>query len=86
MSAYSVVYIGFPIWWYTAPTIINTFVENNDLKGKAIVFFATSGSSTPQQAKQDFQTRYPGLNIVDAKLLNAASDKDLKDLVDNVKR
>lgn len=86
MSAYSVVYIGFPIWWYTAPTIINTFVENNDLRGKTIVFFATSGGSTPQQAKQDFQTRYPSLNIVDAKLLNTASDKDLKDLVDSVKR
>ncbi|MBR2512151.1 MAG: flavodoxin, partial [Firmicutes bacterium] len=42
---YDVIYLGFPIWWYVAPTIINTFLEKYDLSGKKIILFATSGGS-----------------------------------------
>ena len=45
MDKYDVVYVGFPIWWYVAPTIINTFLESYDFSGKTIVLFATSGGS-----------------------------------------
>ena len=45
MEQYDVVYIGFPIWWYVAPTIINTFLESYDLSGKTVIPFATSGGS-----------------------------------------
>ena len=45
MAEYDAVYVGFPIWWYVAPTIINTFLEQHDLTGKTIVPFATSGGS-----------------------------------------
>ena len=45
MGQYDVVYIGFPIWWYVAPTIINTFLEQYDMSGKTVIPFATSGSS-----------------------------------------
>jgi len=45
MDEYDTVYIGFPIWWYVAPTIINTFIESYDLSGKTIIPFATSGGS-----------------------------------------
>ena len=45
MEQYDVIYIGFPIWWYVAPTIINTFLESYDMSGKTIIPFATSGSS-----------------------------------------
>ncbi|MDO5116668.1 MAG: flavodoxin [Synergistaceae bacterium] len=45
MEDYDVVYIGFPIWWYVAPTIINTFLEGYDFSGKTVVLFATSGGS-----------------------------------------
>jgi flavodoxin len=45
ISAYDTVFVGFPIWWYIAPTIINTFLESYDFSGKTIVPFATSGSS-----------------------------------------
>ena len=45
MEQYDVVYVGFPIWWYVAPTIINTFLESYNLEGKVIVPFATSGST-----------------------------------------
>ena len=45
MEEYDLIYLGFPIWWYVAPTIINTFLETYDLAGKTIIPFATSGSS-----------------------------------------
>ena len=45
MDEYDVVYIGFPIWWYVAPTIINTFLESYDFSGKTVIPFATSGMS-----------------------------------------
>lgn len=45
LTEYGTVYLGFPIWWYVAPRIVNTFLEKADLKGKKIVLFATSGSS-----------------------------------------
>lgn len=45
MEQYDVVFVGFPIWWYVAPTIINTFLESYDFSGKTIVPFATSGGS-----------------------------------------
>lgn len=45
MDDYDVVFVGFPIWWYVAPTIINTFLESYNLTGKTIIPFATSGGS-----------------------------------------
>ena len=45
IAAYDVIYVGFPVWWYIAPTIINTFLEKYDFSGKTIILFATSGGS-----------------------------------------
>ncbi len=45
LSEYDVIYLGFPIWWYVAPTIVNTYLESGDFSGKKIVLFATAGSS-----------------------------------------
>ena len=45
MEQYDTVYVGFPIWWYVAPTIINTFLESYDFSGKTVIPFATSGGS-----------------------------------------
>lgn len=81
MAQYDVVYIGFPIWWYTAPTIINTFIEQNDLKGKTIRLFATSGGSGISKSVSDLQARYPQLNIIDGRLLNNPKKSDLEDFV-----
>ena len=49
---YDVIFVGFPIWWYVAPTIINTFLESYDFSGKKVVLFATSGSSGFGQTAQ----------------------------------
>lgn len=45
MDKYGIIFVGFPIWWYVAPTIINTFLESYDFSGKTIIPFATSGGS-----------------------------------------
>ena len=53
VEAYDTVFIGFPIWWHTAPTIIKSFIEAYDFSGKIIVFFATSGGSDVMKATTD---------------------------------
>ena len=76
-SAYDVIYVGFPIWWYTAPTIINTFLETFDFSGKKIVLFATSGGSGIDRAVKDLKKQYPGLQITGGKLLNGKVTGDI---------
>ena len=67
ISEYDKVLIGFPIWWYTCPRIINTFIEENDLTNKKIYLFATSGGSGIEQSINDLRKMYSILNIVDGK-------------------
>lgn len=81
IADYDVVFIGFPIWWYTAPTIINTFIEANDLKGKTVIPFATSGGSTIDKSAEDLKKAYPNLNWKEGKLLNGVSKEDMKSWV-----
>ena len=75
---YDVIYVGFPIWWYTAPTIINTFMEAYDFKGKTVIPFATSGGSSIKKACEDLKATYPDVNWKEGKLLNRTSKKDLE--------
>ena len=63
VSAYDTVVIGFPVWWYTAPSIINTFIESVDLRGKTIKAFCTSGGSGIDKCVSDLQASYPELNF-----------------------
>lgn len=81
ISSYENVYIGFPIWWYTAPTIINTFIESYDLTGKNVYLFATSGGSSIDRAFRDLKEKYPKINFVDAKLLNSPTDDEIKSFI-----
>ena len=81
IADYDVVFIGFPIWWYTAPTIINTFIEANDLKGKTVIPFATSGGSTIDKSAEDLKKAYPDLNWKEGKLLNGVSKEDMESWV-----
>jgi len=77
-GSYDVIYIGFPVWWYTAPTIINTFIETYGFAGKTVILFATSGSSGIEGADKQFHAQYPNINWKAGKLLNNASKEDLK--------
>ncbi|MCI8328896.1 MAG: flavodoxin [Oscillibacter sp.] len=67
---YDTVFLGFPIWWYTAPTIVNTFLESYDFTGKTIILFATSGGSGFGRTAADLKASAPGAVIREGKLLN----------------
>lgn len=73
---YDTVFLGFPIWWYTAPTIINTFLESYDFTGKTIILFATSGGSGFGKTAADLAASAPGAVIRDGKLLNGRQTKE----------
>ena len=77
------VYVGFPIWWYTCPTIINTFMETYDFKGKTVIPFATSGGSNIKKACDDLKTTYPDVNWKEGKLLNSPSKATLQKWVES---
>ena len=78
MAAYDVVFVGFPIWWYVAPTIINTFLEAYDLAGKTIVPFATSGGSGMGKTVKGLQPSAAGATIEAGAVLNGASKSKLE--------
>ena len=84
-DSYDVIYIGFPVWWYTAPTVINTFIESYGFEGKTVIFFATSGGSTIDKANKDFAAAYPKINWKAGKTLNGASKTDIKAWVEGLK-
>ena len=81
MQDYDIIYVGFPIWWYTCPTIINTFMEAYDFNGKTVIPFATSGGSSIKKACEDLKATYPDVFWKEGKLLNRASKKELEDWV-----
>ena len=70
MAGYDRVFLGFPIWWYTAPRIIRTFLESYDFAGKTIILFATSGGSGLGQTAAELASSCPGAKIKSGKLLN----------------
>ena len=77
LSEYDTVYIGFPIWWGVAPRVVNTFIENSDLKDKDLIVFATSGGSGLEYAVNDLRKRYPGLNIRSGRLVKGKVTEDI---------
>ena len=74
INEYNKIIIGFPIWWYTFPRIINTFIEENDLKNKEVYIYATSGGSGITPCYRAMKQQYSDLNIKDSKLINNLDD------------
>ena len=70
IADYDTVWIGFPIWWYTAPTIVNTFIEAHDLSGKTLNVFATSGGSGVEGSANDLKKSYPQYKWGESRLMN----------------
>lgn len=70
IADFDTIFIGFPIWWYIAPTIINSFLEAYDFSGKKIVLFATSGGSGFGKAVASLQPSAPNATIVEGAILN----------------
>ncbi len=81
MSIYDEIIVGFPIWWYVAPTIINTFLETFDFSGKKIVLFATSGGSGFGNTIKELQPSAKDADIVEGKLLNRAGKQQINDFI-----
>ena len=72
ISGHDVIFLGFPIWWYVAPTIINTFLEAYDFSGKKIILFATSGGSGFGRAVEGLKPSAPNAEIREGKLFRSS--------------
>lgn len=70
IDKYDIVIIGFPVWWYTAPTIINTFIEENNLLGKDVYVFVTSGGSSSEKSINDLRNTYSDIKLISSKRFN----------------
>lgn len=76
VADYDTIYVGFPIWWYIAPTIINTFLEAHDLVGKTIVPFATSGSSNMGRTNESLAPSCKGAKLLEGKRFEQNASKE----------
>ena len=83
IAEYDTIYVGFPIWWYIAPTIINTFMESYDFNGKKIILFATSGGSGFGKTAENLKDSCRGAVIKEGKVFRSgASAKEIAALAD----
>ncbi len=82
IANYDTIFVGFPIWWYTAPRIINTFFESADFSGKKVYLFATSGGSGLGNTVATLKKNCPA--IVEGKMLNRASVNEMKNWIDTL--
>ena len=80
IEQYDVIYVGFPIWWYVAPTIINTFLESYDLSGKTVIPFATSGGSGMGNTNAELALSCKGAILKNGKRFSpSATESELAD-------
>ena len=73
---YDAVILGFPVWWYKEPTIINTFIESNNFNGKDVYVFVTSGSSPVDSSLNSLKTKYPNINFINGKRLSLNDEEN----------
>ena len=86
MDEYDVVFIGFPVWWYLAPKIINTFLASYDFSGKTLIPFATSGGSDMYKAEAVLQAPAKSAKWLPGKLLNGDyTVEDMKEWINELK-
>ena len=76
VDSYDTIYLGYPIWWGTAPRIINTFLDSYDLSGKTVYTFCTSGGSGVETSVGDLQELYPEINIVSGHRFSSGASED----------
>ena len=85
MAQYDTILLGFPIWWYTAPTIIKTFLESYDFSGKTIALFATSGGSGMGKTASDLKPCVgESAKILSASVLNRATDASIQSFLKQI--
>ena len=85
IEQYDRILLGYPIWWYMAPTIINTFLESYDFSGKSIILFATSGGSGFGKSVKELSPSCPNATIREGRMLNGnPSEQELRQWVDSL--
>ena len=84
IDGYDEVILGFPIWWYVAPTIINTFLESYDFSGKKIVLFATSGGSGFGNTISELKPSAPNAVIVEGKVFHKATKQEIAEWINSI--
>ena len=75
VTPYDVIFVGFPVWWYREPSIIDTFLESADFTGKTLVPFCTSGGSGLGESTDNFRALAPGANVLEGKRLTRRDDE-----------
>lgn len=76
VSGYDVIFVGFPVWWYREPSIIDTFMESTDFSGKTVVPFCTSGGSGLGDSAKNMQALAPGAKVLDGKRFSPSASAD----------
>lgn len=85
IEQYDRIFLGYPIWWYMAPTIINTFLESYDFSGKSIILFATSGGSGFGKSVKELSPSCPNATIREGRMLNGnPSEQELRQWVESL--
>ena len=84
IDRYDEIILGFPIWWYVAPTIINTFLESYDFTGKKIILFATSGGSGFGNTVSELKPSAPNAVIVEGKVFNKTTKEEIAEWVKRI--
>lgn len=82
IDMYDTIYLGFPIWWYTAPKIVNTFLDSYDFSNKKVILYCTSGGSSIDKTYNDLKNSYPDIDFIKGSRLysNSDIDKFIKDV------
>lgn len=83
---YDIIFLGYPIWWDMAPTVVNTYIETAGLNGKTVIPFATSGGSGITNSVTKLKKTYPDINWAEGKLLNEPSESELSAWVESVSK
>ena len=87
VSGYDTIYLGFPIWWYVAPTVINTFLESYDFSGKKIILFATAGSSGFGDTAAELRPSAPNADIIETDVLTGIiTEAKVKKLIERIQK
>ena len=81
IDSYDTVIIGFPVWWYKEPSIIDTFIEENDLSNKKVYMFVTSGGSSYEGSLKHLKEMYSDLNFVSGKSLNHVDENEVSNWI-----
>lgn len=81
IDEYDTVILGFPVWWYKEPAIIDTFIDENNLLNKKVYIFVTSGSSSYAGSLKHLKEKYNNINFIDGKTLNRINEEEIKEWI-----